>query len=237
MWTPAERGAALAKPSLDGGDGTDYVYFDYATASQRIIVNLNTGSVGGLVAGTTLRNIEGIYGGAGDDELTAKDATDCYLYGGGGIDILHGGTGNDTLDGGTGHDVIYGSLGADTISDIDDVVLDYSGSPTGVSITLGPYSYVGSGGFAQGDTIRLGDSYHSKFATAEWDLTGFADTLSLFAYGQNTVYAGAGDDIITCQLGANKIYAGADNDTINPDRHRGTRSSVPPAPELPARGE
>ena len=49
----------------------------------------------GGVAEDTIRNIERVYGGSGDDTLT----------GDGKANLFHGGGGEDTLDGGGGSDI------------------------------------------------------------------------------------------------------------------------------------
>lgn len=173
--------------TIDGGPGTDTVYFDDATSA--ISVNLQTGVSGGAIAGTTLLNIEGVVGGSGNDVLTGLATVGSYLAGGAGDDILIGGSGNDTFDGGTGHDTVYGSPGADSITDIDDLVLDYSASPSSVVLySTGSYTYAGIGGFADGDTLTLGDAAHQGTAKLELHLTPFADGIRLNPYDVNTVY-------------------------------------------------
>ena len=57
-------------------------------------------TVGG-VAEDTIRNIENVQGGSGNDVLIG-DGLANELCGLGGNDILRGGAGNDVLDGGTG---------------------------------------------------------------------------------------------------------------------------------------
>jgi VCBS repeat-containing protein len=208
--------------TIDGGPGTDTVYFDDATSA--ITVNLQTGAVGGAAAGTTLMNVEGVVGGSGNDVLTGLATVGSYLAGGAGDDILTGGTGNDTFDGGTGHDTVYGSLGADSITDIDDLVLDYSGSPSSVVLySTGSYNYSGIGGFADGDTVTLGDAAHQGTAKLELHLTDFADGVRLNPYDVNTVYAGGGDDNVYVLDSSNfaipskeTIYGGDGYDIIHP---------------------
>jgi VCBS repeat-containing protein len=182
--------------TIDGGIGTDTVYFDDATSA--ISVNLQTGATGGAAAGTILANIEGLVGGAGNDTLTGLSWIANYLAGGPGDDVLAGGAGNDTFDGGTGHDTVYGSAGADSITDVDDLVLDYSASPTAVVLTPATtaYTYTGIGGYADGDSTVFGDLAHRGLARLELHLTSYTDGVRLNPYDINTVYAGAGDDNI-----------------------------------------
>jgi VCBS repeat-containing protein len=204
--------------TIDGGPGFDTVYFD--TLQSDMTANLQTQTLGGAAAGTTITNIEGVIGGNGNDTLIGFTSAPSYLGGGPGNDILIGGTGNDTENGGTGHDIIYGTLGADWLTDPDDAVFDYSGSPTGVALIWTGSLYLGYGGFAEGDHVvtTAGSTTHYEF-----DLTPYNDIMSLQPNTNNTVYGGGGDDTI---IGAdivdptihnvNAIYGGDGFDTIHP---------------------
>ena len=86
---------------LDGGAGNDTALF---TGADAVTVTLNNGAADILVrvgADTdTLRGIENVTGGSGDDTLTGDD----------GNNVLDGGArGNDVLDGGAGNDRLIGS--------------------------------------------------------------------------------------------------------------------------------
>ena len=59
-----------------------------------------TVTVGG-VAEDTIRNIENVIGGSGNDTLTGDALANSFI-GGAGNDLLKGGGGNDVLDGGAG---------------------------------------------------------------------------------------------------------------------------------------
>ncbi len=64
-----------------------------------------------------LRFLEGgerVYGGAGNDVITALGGDD-RVWGEGGADTLYGGAGNDALDGGTGADWLAGEEGNDVL--------------------------------------------------------------------------------------------------------------------------
>ena len=84
---------------LVGGDGNDFIYGgdgldqSYGGAGNDTIVD--------LVSAPNRPNGDGLYGDAGDDVLTAGDASN----------VLVGGTGKDVLTGGKGDDVLVG--GAD----------------------------------------------------------------------------------------------------------------------------
>ena len=86
--------------SLDGGAGED-------TA----IVQSGVGVALGLAAA----NVEGAFGGRGDDSFTGG-AGDEWLSGGAGADALVGNGGDDVLFGGSGHDLLAGGAGGDVLS-------------------------------------------------------------------------------------------------------------------------
>ena len=110
-----------ANEVFHGGSGTDHYdgqggfdIVDYGDSTTTVIASLATGQgTGGDAAGDTYANIEGLFGGKGDDTLTGNDLSN-LLVGGAGNDTLYGGGGNDTLRGGTGNDTMTGGAGNDT---------------------------------------------------------------------------------------------------------------------------
>jgi Ca2+-binding RTX toxin-like protein len=80
-----------------------------------------TATIGG-VAEDTLRNIENVLGGTGDDRLTGDAAAN----------LLSGGGGNDILDGGAGSDTFQFDFALDSSSNVD-TILNFS---TGDKIAL-----------------------------------------------------------------------------------------------------
>ena len=126
---------------LDGGAGIGD-WADYIDKGAQVLVTLNGATdaavtVGGVVE-DTIRNIENVQGGSGDDGLFG-DGLANELRGLGGNDILRGGGGNDVLDGGAG--------AAD--------LADYADKAAAVSVTLNgaTNAVVTVGGVAE-DTIR-----------------------------------------------------------------------------------
>jgi Ca2+-binding RTX toxin-like protein/alpha-tubulin suppressor-like RCC1 family protein len=100
------RGGAGAD-TLEGGAGADTA--DYSEKSESVIAILHgssdtTVTVGG-VAEDTIRNIENLIGGSGDDQLIGDAAAN----------RLSGNVGNDTFEGGAGSDTIIGGFGDDTV--------------------------------------------------------------------------------------------------------------------------
>jgi len=99
---------------LDGGSGLDLA--DYSDKTGAVSVTLAGAAaaavtIGGVVE-DTVRNIENVRGGSGNDTLVG-DTLSNSLFGGDGGDSLVGGAGNDTLVGGLGRDSLAGGTGAD----------------------------------------------------------------------------------------------------------------------------
>ena len=150
----------------------------------------------------SVKNIENVIGGSGNDELTGDDRAN-QLTGGFGNDILDGGAGNDTLNGGAGNDTLDGGAGDDVLfgGDGDDVYLI---TPVGVS--GGTDTVTDSGGTAD-KLVFARDAYQSNYRL---ELTraglGNAD-LSVSAYQdgvllQNTTVAGQYSASVTAPVGA-----------------------------------
>ncbi len=101
----------LGDDLIDGG-GTylDELFFE-GTAAMTIDLTKTTAQVTGL--GTdTIRNIENVSGGGGNDRITGNDRWN-LLQGGAGNDRLYGGTGRDRLEGGSGRDEMLGGSDQD----------------------------------------------------------------------------------------------------------------------------
>ena len=179
--------------TLYGGEGNDLLYGGKGN-------DLLYGGKGN----DTLKGGDGsdtLYGGEGNDTLQVGfNSLDNRLYGGEGDDELHGGYGNDYLEGGAGADKIYGGTSSDTVS--------YAGSDAAVTIRLStgtplslPGPGYGSGGHAEGDTIRgveniIGSAHNDRlYGDAKHnELTGGA--------GADQLHGGKGRDTVS--------YAGSD---------------------------
>ena len=121
---------------LNGGAGADHMdgsgnattagdVVSYAdrTAAEPVTVTLNDavpdgGSSDG--AGDDVDNVERVFGGEGNDSLTATGNV---------VNVLDGNGGDDTLDGGPSADTIDGDTGNDTVS--------YASRNQAVTVTLG----------------------------------------------------------------------------------------------------
>jgi Ca2+-binding RTX toxin-like protein len=101
---------------IDGGAGNDTV--SYEDDPYSVDVNLDRGTARGSqhVSGNdTLKNIENVLGGSGNDTITGNSANNTLL-GGSGDDVIDGGAGNDRLEGGTGNDQLTGGSGSDILT-------------------------------------------------------------------------------------------------------------------------
>ncbi len=152
-------------------------------------------------------------GGAGRDTLEGGALAD-VLDGGAGDDVLRGGAGEDILEGGAGNDILVGGADGDAIDGGEGAFdqIDYSGSGVGVSLAPSvsdPLLIVGSGGEAEGDTVR-GVEYFIGSA--------FSDTFFGSATQTNTFEGGAGDDLLVGGAAPDLFIGGAGADTFRGNR-------------------
>lgn len=205
--------------TLDGGSGNDKLYGD--AGDDTLIGGIGDDLMYGGANKDTLLGGSGkdkLYGDGGNDILDGG-ANDDYLNGGANNDILYGGFGNDTLWGGSGDDQMFGGSGRDTLyggsgADLIDGGnesdhLIYQDSTAGVHITFGgAASWAGSGGWAEGDTIRNVNDYtgseHDDVIV--WAGNNGGD--------QNTIFGLGGNDTLSTGDGIDRIDGGAGNDTI-----------------------
>ncbi|MGK9259421.1 calcium-binding protein [Sinorhizobium meliloti] len=182
---------ALGADFIDGGAGVDTADYREKTASVEVVL-LGAGDslvfVGG-VAEDTIRNIENVFGGKGNDNLT----------GDGFANTLNGNDGKDVLAGGGGADILDGGAGSDTAS--------YRDKSASVSVTLdgGNYTTVTVGGVAE-DTIRNIENIWG--GTGNDSLSGDANANLLSGGGgSDTLFGGAGADIFQFDfaLGAGNV--------------------------------
>lgn len=167
-----------APGALYGGDGND---------------SLSLGLKGGLIQGNqgadTLQSTgqATIYGGQGDDKITASASQYDFLQGnkgddlivGGAYDTILGGQGNDTLSGGG---FLNGNLGDDSISG------------TGLLFGEDGDDTIAANGY--GTSADAGAGNDSIVATS----------------GTNTIQGGAGADTIESGAGVDVLYGGAGAD-------------------------
>jgi len=205
--------------SIDGGTGFDTARFTEST--QGVNVNLATGiGQNGDADGDTYNSIERVIGSRLRDNLTGSENAD-VLFGRGGRDIIDGGNGNDTLSGEFGRDLITGGAGDDTLSgganndtffgglgsDSHDGgagsrdTVDYRGSS---AITINLDTGLGSGGFAEGDTL----------INIERIQGSFRDDNIIGSEGRDFLNGGSGNDNINGSGGNDRLSGGNGTDVL-----------------------
>lgn len=98
--------------NISGGDGVDAVDYSRRTAAVNVTLNGGAGNDGEAGENDTIAaDVEGAFGGSGDDKLVGA-AGNGFLSGFGGNDDLSDVGGVDTLDAGIGNDVIDSVDGA-----------------------------------------------------------------------------------------------------------------------------
>ncbi len=171
---------------LDGGAGLDTAV--YRNSDAGVTVDLGNGTFsGGHAEGDIADNVESIEGSNYDDVLTGDSSAN----------RLFGGEGNDVLDGGEGIDQIDGGEGVDTVS--------YSTSKDGMSIsllrnTVSPNSI----NTDMNEVIHnIENVIGSDYADSIWGDNG-----------NNELYGGAGNDLLSGYGGTNKLFGGAGDDEL-----------------------
>ncbi len=145
---------------LDGGDGDDgliggaFVDVMYGQGGNDVLISFN----GGFAT---------MYGGEGDDILSADDKDD-FLDGGAGADYLFGGGGHDTLYGGDGDDFISGTGTQDTEVALENDYIE-GGLGNDTILAFGGDDYVSGG---DGHDVIVGGQ------------------------GRDVIYGGDGDDVV-----------------------------------------
>jgi Ca2+-binding RTX toxin-like protein len=172
--------------TLDGGDGIDTIDYSEKTGSVRVTLR-DTGDASvqvNNVAEDTVRNVENILGGSGQNLLTGNGSAN--IFGGGEInDVLVMLGGNDIAFGAGNNDYLYMGLG-------DDIAV--GGDGVDVLLLEGGIDE-GQGGDGQ-DYIFGGDGDDSLFGEA----------------GVDVLQGEAGNDFFDGGIGSDYLYGGAGND-------------------------
>ncbi len=217
---------------LSGGRGRDTA--DYSADTHGVTVVLDSigtaekldGTVEGVWYPTgpeepgitwtdTLRDIENVTGGSGDDFIFGStDKNGNVLRGGDGQDEIFGAGGNDTIFGDLGDDTIHGAFGSSAIDGGDGVDhLTYVNLATGMVINL-----------TNGTATFRDDEAEEKLDTiADIEIaTGTqGNDFIMGASGSETLFGGAGDDTIAGRGGADFIDGGEGRDRIIYDQGDG----------------
>ena len=147
----------LGRDTLNGGAGIDMA--DYSDKSQAVHVTLHGSTAATVfvngIAEDTVRNVENLTGGYGNDRLTG-DGLSNRLTGGLGNDTLNGAAGIDFLDGQAGNDsfVFNTAIAAGNVdrilhfSTLDDTIMlghaTFAGLPSGALAAGAFYSHLGA---------------------------------------------------------------------------------------------
>ena len=178
---------------LDGGEGHDDLFLDRSESTVAFDFTFDgSGAAVRLADGTRFTNFEFLEfrGGSGDDRVASAGP----LYGGGGNDTLTAlGDGPNIVDGGDGDDVITGSAGRDTLygGEGDDHITTSADGDT-VRGGAGDDTIVGGDG---GDEIDAGYGLDIVTAGGGND-TVFAHDVFLEYDGVDTLDGGAGRDTL-----------------------------------------
>ncbi|MDX0692912.1 hemolysin type calcium-binding protein [Sinorhizobium medicae] len=235
----------LGADVLDGGAGSDTV--DFSDKAQSIVLTLNgavnaVAAVGGA-AEDTVRNIENIIGGSGNDQFTGDAAANTFR-GGLGADVLDGGAGSDTADysdrtsslvvtlaGASPATVFVGGVAEDTLRNIENIT---GGSGNDVFVGDGLQNVFDGGqgtdtvdysGSAKGIGVTLNGANDAKVFVgnaAEDTLrnveniigSAFADVITGDSLA-NVLLGGGGGDILKGGAGQDAIDGGSGSDTID----------------------
>jgi Ca2+-binding RTX toxin-like protein len=173
--------------TLDGGDGEDTA--DYSDKTAAVEVTLNGSSdaivmVGGIDE-DTIKNIENITAGSGDDSLIG-DVNANKINSGAGDDFLSGGSGKDQLDGGSGIDTA-----------------DYSDKTYKVEVTLN---------VSKSSTVKVNGIAEDSIKNIENITTGSGDDVLKGDLTANQFSGGDGNDLLNGGLGNDVLTGGSGND-------------------------
>lgn len=177
------------------------------TQSGGLVYGLSSGGALNLDLGS--QGLNGAFGDAGADTLSAGSQTAALLNGGDGNDTLTGGAGDDWVSGGAGSDVLNGGAGDDTLLiDADDLQANISGGD-GFDIAV----VTGTAG------VTL-DLFHTKLEAAiggdgndRFNTTGTGRTVLAGQGGNDILKSGAGHDVLQGGTGDDILYGGLGTDT------------------------
>jgi Ca2+-binding RTX toxin-like protein len=231
--------------TLDGGGGSDTADFSDKTQSVLLALNGATNAVAtiGGTAEDTVRNIENIIGGSGNDQLTGDAAANTFR-GGLGADVLDGGGGVDTADysdktaslvvrlaGASAATMSVGGVAEDTLRNIENIiggsgndilagdglanVLDGGGGSDTADYSASAKQVAVTLNGASNSTILVGGIAEDTIRNIE-NVTGGAASDVITGDGlANVLDGGAGDDLLKGGVGLDVIDGGIGSDTID----------------------
>lgn len=190
------------RDTLDGGEGGDLAF--YTDKSLPVHVSLAgseaaTVYVGGI-AEDTIRNIEKIISGSGDDTLVGDEQSN-GLQGEGGDDVIYGKGGDDALSGDAGNDILDGGAGEDWAFYMDKSL------PVRVTLT----------GSEETATVYVGDVAEDTIRNIEGIFGGSSHDILTGDEQDNALVGWAGQDVLSGKSGSDRfVYMDPSNggDTI-----------------------
>jgi Ca2+-binding RTX toxin-like protein len=195
---------------LDGGPGADVMdgeggvdYADYRARTNGVNVTLadtlaNDGEPG---ENDQVLDMEGIFGGSGNDTLSGSNG-DNFLWPGAGNDTVNASGGNDVLNWSPGADSMSGGPGTDTASFMQ---------ASSVNVSLDGLANDGQAG--EGDNIAT--DVENIEGTLESDVLVGSDAANVFdpSSGDDQVSGLGGNDTLIASPGADSFDGGPGNDT------------------------
>lgn len=216
--------AGAATHRVEGGSGYDILDLSFMTTGVSGTFN-TSGNILSTLGDVEFLGIDTVHLGSGDDVVTVYDMTaqdGNSIYGGDGNDTLTAtgasGAGNpgSRLEGEAGDDVLLGREGADKLlggAGYD--TASYAWSSLGILIELGTTSGVtiGSGGYAEGDTL-IGIEAVIGSASADRLYGSDADNTLAGRNGDDILLGRGGADTLTGGEGADRfVYSAAGQST------------------------
>jgi Ca2+-binding RTX toxin-like protein len=206
---------------LNGGTGLDVA--SYAGQATPIVANLGSKTVTFSGGVESIRSIEGVIGGSGNDKLLGGSSAN-YLAGGQGNDVLEGRGCNDTISGGTTE---YGTLHEDPahpeevdefltrlIDDGRDTIDGGSGIDT---LEIKPVEVVwyltGTEGLLDASVNLAAGTLKLHLPNAKTDVLRSIENV-VTSSGDDTVIGNNEANYIDVGNGQNAVRAGGGNDTI-----------------------
>lgn len=175
---------------FEGGDGVDAVTYSSRVDPVHLTLSVSGDSIAfiGGVAEDTVRNVEDVIGGSGDDILTGSDVEN-VLWGMGGDDRLYGRDGQDMLNGGDGEDYLDGGGGSDW------ALYKYRFVPIHITLSGSEDSIVYVDGVAE-DIVRNIECLQGGFV--DDILVGDdRDNVLMGEMGRDLLVGGGGSDVFT----------------------------------------
>jgi Ca2+-binding RTX toxin-like protein len=180
---------------MAGGPGSDFTGYIGRTTATTVTLDDRPDDGGPGEGDDAHSDIEGIYGGDGDDTLRGTDAPN-IVVGGPGNDSIDGAGGEDVISGDQGSDVLHGGAGTDAVS--------YSGAESSVTVTLDGQADDGSRG--ENDLVA-GDVENVFGGDGPDRLVGDG--------GPNLLVGGAGSDTLIGGGGVDTLVGGDGDDQFD----------------------